>query len=75
MTNDSAIGVEWLGEHSIQDTLGAAVVVAQILLEDCPSLPKLGSQLTAGMLEVPTELCLSPGRKQNKNQCLQTPLV
>lgn len=63
--NDSAIGVDWLEEHLIQDRPEAAVVVAQILLADCPSPPKLGSQLAAGMLKVPSELCLSPGRKQN----------
>lgn len=42
MTNDSAIGEEWLGECLIQDTLGAAVVVAQILLEIVHHYPGCG---------------------------------
>lgn len=37
----TAIGVKWLGEHLIQD-IRPAVVVARILLADCPSLPGWG---------------------------------
>lgn len=42
MTNDSATGEEWLGERLTQDTLGAAVVVAQILLEIVHHYPGCG---------------------------------